>query len=399
MNISLEEQVVKQLMRSQNILLLPSAPADGDSLGSALALYRVLSKLGKKVTVITAEPVPQDLQFLPLIEKLGEGFDGGENFTITVHGSIQDVQHSIKPGLVNIILTPEEGSSISAENVSFSEGLDDYDLFVTVDTGDLVQLGKFYEKHPDLFQKVPVINIDHHASNGEFGTINYVDIKASATTEMLVPLIQRIERESGQFLMDADIATLLLAGIITDTGSFQHSNTTPKAFQVAAQLLDWGARQQEIIKHVYKTKSLSALKLWGKVLSDIQFERENHFVWSTITQRDLLETGAKMEESGAIIDELLNNAPGAEVVILLKEKAPGLLSASVRTTTAEVDASAIAGMFGGGGHKRAAGFRIKGMNFDEAVHKVVSTIREIQGKRHGIAPIQTAPQQEDQSTD
>ena len=380
MTLSLEDQIIKQLLRSNHVLILPSAPADGDSLGSALSLYKVLKKLGKKATVISSEPVPKDLKFLPMIEKIGGEFNEGGEFIITVDADVKEVRHEIMPGKVNLILTPGGGQPISREKISFGRGEEDYDAIVTVDTGDLVQLGKFYEENTDLFHKLPVLNIDHHASNGEFGTINHLDITASATTQMLVPIIQKLEQETGKTLMDEDIATLLLAGIITDTGSFQHSNTTPKAFSVAAQLLDAGARQQEIIKHVYKTKSLATLKLWGQVLSKIKFAKDYGFVWSTVSVKDLEETGADMEDTGAIIDELLNNAPGAEVVALIKEK-QGVISCSLRTTTNEVDASRLAGLFGGGGHVRAAGCRIKGMTFDEGVTLFVNTILEEQAKR------------------
>lgn len=382
--LSIEEQIIKQFQRSNNILILPSAPADGDSLGSALALYRVFTKIGKKATVISAEPVPRDLKFLPMIEKIGEEFKGGDDFVITVHAHIKDIKHYMEPGKVNIVLTPEDGMTINASDVSLHDKMADFDLIITVDTAELHQLGKFYEHHPEMFYKVPVINIDHHTSNSEYGTINYVVITASATTEIITPLIQKIEETTAQELMDPDIATLLLAGIITDTGSFQHSNTTPNAFAVAAELLDAGARQQEIIKNVYKTKSLSTLKLWGQVLSKIEYDKEHKFVWSTISQQDLYDTGAQMEESGAIIDELLNNAPGAEIVALLKEKQPGLLSGSLRSISPEINASAIASLFGGGGHKQAAGFKIKDINFEEGVKSVVDTIRREQEKCHGI---------------
>jgi len=334
--------------------------------------------------VISSEPVPKDLKFLPMIEKLDGEFKSDGNFLITIKAHIRDIRHEIMPGKVNIILSPEEGAAISEENIYFNQNIEDYDLIITVDTGGLEQLGDFYEKHLDLFKQLPVINIDHHASNTLFGVLNLVDSQASATTEILTPLIAKIETRVDKKFIDSDLATLLLAGIITDTGSFQHSNTTPKAFSIAAQLLAQGARQQEIIKNIYKTKSLSTLRLWGQVLSKIQFEKDYHLVWSTISQADLQETGAEMEESGAIIDELLNNAPGAEIVALFKEKQEGLLSCSLRTTTDQADASLIAEIFGGGGHKRAAGFRLKGIDFEEGVRKIVNAIREVQGKSHGI---------------
>lgn len=385
----LENQIIEHLIQDDHILVLPSRPSDGDSLGSALALYCVLTKLGKKVTVISAEPVPKDLKFLPMIEHIDGEFKTEGNFMITVNANIKDVKHEIMPGKVNIILTPD-GQGISNKNISFDLGLEEYQLIVTVDTGGVEQLGEFYEKHNTLFGKIPVINIDHHASNTHFGTINHVDIKAAATTEMLVPIIQGIEAESGKILMDGDIATLLLAGIITDTGSFQHSNTTPKSLAIAAQLLDKGARQQEIIKHVYKTKSLATLRLWGHVLSKIKFKPELHFVWSIISQEDLAGTGAEMEDAGSIIDELLNNAPGAEVVALMKEKKPGIVSCSLRSTTDAVDVSKIAEYFGGGGHRRAAGFRLKDTDFEEGIDQIVHYISALQSERYSVA--KTAPQ-------
>src|SRR3989338_9482565 len=223
MLLSLEDQIVEELLKSRHALILPSRPSDGDSLGSALALYTALTKLGKKATVISAEPVPKDLKFLPMIDVIDGQFQTEGNFMITIHANVADVRHEITPGKVNIIVVPEAGQTLAKENVSFQPGLDDYDLIVTVDTGGTEQLGSFYEKHSDLFRKITAINIDHHASNTGFGSINYVDTMASATTEMLVPILQKMERHSGKKLMDEDLATLLLAGIITDTGSFQHS--------------------------------------------------------------------------------------------------------------------------------------------------------------------------------
>lgn len=175
--------------------------------------------------------------------------------------------------------------------------------------------------------------------------------------------------------MDEDIATLLLAGIITDTGSFQNANTTPKAFAVAAQLVKYGARQQEIIQHIFKTKRLSMLRLWGRILSNIKVDNKNHFVWATISRKDFQDTGARDDETGGIIDELMTNAPGTEIVLILKHRNDGYIGGSLRTLNPSIDASAIAEMFGGGGHTRAAGFKIKSDDFAGTEQMVVEKIR------------------------
>ena len=382
----IRQQIIDVILRSQHILVMPSAPADGDSIGSSLALYLALKKIGKDATVVMAEPVPDSFQFLPTTNVISHEFAPANDFIVTLDcekNKIDTIKTKIEPNKVNIIVTAKKGQ-FSSREVSFSHGPSKYDLIITVDTGDLSQLGRFYEDNTELFTQIPLINIDHHASNGQFGKINCVDIMASATTEILVPLLEELERASGTDLMDEDIATLLLAGIITDTGSFQNANTTPRSFAVAAHLVKYGARQQEIIQHVFKTKRLSMLRLWGRILSNIKLDQKHHFVWATISRKDFQETGARDDETGGIIDELMTNAPGTEVVLILKHRTDGYISGSLRTLNPSIDASAIAEMFGGGGHVQAAGFKIKSDDLAGIEQQVVNKIREYQGQRHHV---------------
>jgi len=384
----IRQQIIDVIRRSQHILVMPSAPADGDSLGSALALYLAFKKMDKDVTVVSAEPVPDAFQFLPTTSVINNEFSPGNDFIVTLDcekSKVDSIRTMIEPNKVNIILTAKKGQ-FSADQVSFSHGPTKYDLIITVDTGDVSQLGRFYEDNTELFTQIPVINIDHHASNGQFGKINYVDIMASATTEILIPLIEEMERATGKKLMDEDIATLLLAGIITDTGSFQNANTTPRSFSAAAHLVKYGARQQEIIQHVFKTKRLSMLRLWGRILSNIKVDSAHHFVWATISRKDFDETGARDDETGGIIDELMTNAPGTEIVLILKHRNDGYIGGSLRTLNPSIDSSLIADMFGGGGHVQAAGFKIKSDDLQATEQMVVEKIRKYQQSRLKIVP-------------
>ncbi len=356
------------LRNAKKILIAPSSPMDGDSVGSSLALMVALRKMGKEVTVVGYDSMPEALKFLPYVSQIQPALPESKDFVISVSTDNAEVEHlkyEVEPGKINVIITPKSGR-FSPEDVKFTNEKPDYDLLVTVDTGDLVQLGKLYELHKDLFQRIPVLNIDHHASNGKFGSHNYLEFGFAATTQMITPIIQTFEKERGEELIDEDVATLLLVGIITDTGSFQHSNTSPEAFEVAADLLDRGARQQEIIKHIFKTKSIGTLKLWGRVLSKIQYDPAIKLVYSTITAEDLAESGAASDDTGGIIDELMTSAPGAEVVMLIKEKEPGYYSGSLRAPGALADVSEIAKGMNGGGHKKAAGFRLRDMSSMEA---------------------------------
>jgi bifunctional oligoribonuclease and PAP phosphatase NrnA len=379
----IRKHIIELVKRSKSILIMPSAPVDGDSLGGALSLYLTLKKIGKQATVVCADPVPEAFQFLPTTKIVSHEFTAANDFIVALDckkAKIKNIRTMLEHDKVNIIITAKKGQ-FSKEDVSFHSGPSRYDLIITVDTADLEQLGRFYEDNTELFSTVPLINIDHHASNGYFGKINLVDIMASASTELLIPLIRDFENDSGKEIMDEDIATLILAGIITDTGSFQNANTTPRSFAAASQMIKQGARQQEIIQHVFKTKSLSTLRLWGRILTNLRTDPKHKFVWSTISRRDFAETGSREDETGGIIDELLTNAPGTEVVLLLKERVDGIVSGSVRTTTPSVDASQIAEMFGGGGHTQAAGFKIQSTDFTGIEKMITEKIREFQ-ERH-----------------
>lgn len=381
-----DKNQAEELLRSaKNILIAPSSPMDGDSVGSSLSLMVVLRKMGKQVTVVAYDPMPNYLAFLPYVSQIQNTISPSKDFVIslsTENAEVEHLKYEVEAGKINIIVTPKTGR-FGPQDLSVQGKGQNFDLMVTVDTGDLVQLGKLYEEHKELFDRIPLLNIDHHASNGKFGSHNYLDYTAAATTQMITPMLLDFERERGEKLIDDDVATLLLVGIITDTGSFQHSNTSPEAFEVAADLLERGARQQEIIKHIFKTKSLATLKLWGRVLSKIQFEPSLHLVYSTITLQDLKDTGATPDDSGGIIDELMSNAPGAEVVMLLKEKEPGYVSGSFRAPGTMADVSEIAKMMNGGGHKKAAGFRIREKTMEEALQFAKQNIAQYFSQKLG----------------
>jgi bifunctional oligoribonuclease and PAP phosphatase NrnA len=393
MTNNIQRNIIDLLKRHNKILVLPSSPPDGDAIGSAIALYIALRKLDKEVTVVCHDPIPEVLDFLPSTKIIGGKISSTNDFIISIHtrkSQIDQIKSSIEEDKVNIIITPKDGH-ISESDIIFNKGKIAYDLIITVDCAELSQLRDIYENNIEIFQEIPVINIDHHVSNTHFGRINYVDIMASATTELLLPLLETLGKEEGTQLIDEDIATLLLTGIITDTGSFQNANTTPRSFEKASELIAYGARQQEIIQYIYKTKQLSQLKLWGRVLSKIQTDDKYRIVWSVVSQQDFRDTGSIEDETGDIIDELMTNAPGAEIIILMKEKKDGSISCSVRTTSAAVDGSRLAEEFGGGGHTQAAGFRLDAnTDLREAEFKVIEAAKNFQAQRLNIVEDQAA---------
>lgn len=372
------EKATQALQYHENILILPSSPVDGDSIGSALAIYSLLQHMGKNATVVLTSEIPDIYKFLPNVNAVQKTVQLYSDFIITIDlkgKNLKDVQHSIEDNKVNILVTPETGS-FTKEQISFPEPKKYFDLVITVDCADVTQLGDFYKQNYNAFADIPSINIDHHVSNKNFGSLNLVDTNVASTTQIIYSWFKQMNVE-----FDSDIATLLLAGIITDTGSFQNANTTPESFDVAADLIDLGGRQQEIIRHVYKTKHLNSLKLWGRILSKIQVDEGLRYLWSSVTLSDFQQTGTNTTDKGDIIDDLLSNAQEADVVLLLEEKIDGSLHGSLRSTDEAIDISPIAQQFGGGGHAMASGFTIPNANVESHQAQILQAIQSFQESR------------------
>lgn len=370
------------LLSHKRILITPHANVDPDGLSSALACYHMFTLLGKEVTVMCPDALPESLGFLPLFNKLTNTVKDTGNVVIGIDldegVEIDKLRYTVEDRKVNIIVTPKSGR-ITQENIRFAKGESAYDLLVVVDTADLSLLGTLYTDHIDLFSSVPILNIDHHISNSSFGQINMIDPSAASATEVLYGWFKSVPR--WKTAITPDIATLLLAGLITDTRSFQNPNTTPASLEVAAELLELGARQQEIIQNIYKTKPLSTLKIWGRALNAIQVDREAGIVWSSVSREDLAEMGASSKETHGLLDELISTIPDAHVYVLFTELEEGGLKASARSSTA-IDISKVSGeLFGGGGHARAAGFKVKAYdNFHLQVLECIQKLkRAVQG--------------------
>lgn len=378
------QAALQAIEQHQRILISPHANVDPDGLSSALACYQIFTAMGKDVTVICPDVKPDSLSFLPGFEKFEQEVKENKDFVVTINldegAEIDKLRYTVEDHRVNIIVVPKKGT-IRPQQISLSEGDPKYDLIVIVDTADLALLGSLYTDHIDLFSEVPILNIDHHISNTQFGHLQLIDPTAAAATEVLYNWFMQVPQWKDK--ITPDLATLLLTGLITDTRSFQNPNTTPRSLEVAAELLEKGARQQEIIQHIYKTKPLSTLKIWGRALNHIQVDPASRIVWSSISKEDLAEMDASSKETQGILDELISTIPDADVYVLFTELEEGGLKASMRSSAA-VDSSQLAGRaFGGGGHARASGFRVKSFdNFQlavlESVQKLKDGMRQLQ---------------------
>ncbi len=382
MELTPKQSAVELIRDANSILLLTHERPDGDALGSMLATAMVLTKLGKTVSMVAGGPIAPLHNFLPQIGDVKNALQASSDFVISINTALVGVEKILYKRAsdqeLNIYITPKHGELITDQQVSFRSGETQWQLIMVLDCSDTSRLGALYEQNADLFYKVPVINIDHHPGNDYFGKVNLVDFTATSTAEILVSLFESLGQ--GSSLLNEDVATALLAGIMSDTASFQNSNTTPKSFTVAAQLVAAGARQQEIVRHIFKTKPLSTLRLWGKVLKELQEEKDERFVWSSVTAADIAEAGATAEETSGVIDELLKTVENVDFALLLSER-DGKVHGNLRAVEKNVDVSQIANLFGGGGHVAAAAFDMADVVIDDVKQQILFQIKQYQAKR------------------
>jgi phosphoesterase RecJ-like protein len=300
------EALVERLRGARSVLAVSHENPDADTIGAVLAICRLVEALGGRATALCSDPVPPLYAFL----------DGVERFR-------QD---------------PEPGAV--------------YDLVVLADCASAERVGAVAARHPALFSDLPRLVVDHHASNSGAGAADWIDPGAAATCELVTLLAVRL----GVPLTSdrGALAAALMAGIVMDTATFAHPNATPRTLAVSAELVRAGAPLSDISRRLYRTKPDAQLRLFGRVLDRLETTPDRLVIWSTLREADLAETGSIGAHSEGIID-LLAQSETAEVAMLLKEGSDGTTRLSVRTKPGGVDATALCGTWGGGGHTRAAG--------------------------------------------
>jgi phosphoesterase RecJ-like protein len=393
MEVTPKQQTVELIEGAKNILVVSHKNPDGDSLGCLVALKIALEKLNKQVALACADSPNRVFAFLPRIDGILSEIKFTRDLIISL--SLQNAQldklgyrRNKKENAIDIIITPKDGK-FSEDDVSVKSSGSKFDLIIVVDTPNLERLGSIAQP-ADIFYEIPTINIDHHPSNERFGKVNWVELIATSTAEILVSLLEALSKDV--HLIDKDVATALLTGLIYDTSSFQNVNTTPKSLTVAAQLVAAGGRQQEIIKNLYKTKTLGTLKLWGIILSSVKEDKIHRFLWSAVTREDVEKANADEGALSGILDELLKSAAEVDFALLLSER-EDQVHGSLRSVAKGFNVAEIAEIFGGGGHEAAAAFRLEG-RLKDLEDDILQKIRSFQDKKDAevtAAPVDFVP--------
>jgi phosphoesterase RecJ-like protein len=200
----------------------------------------------------------------------------------------------------------------------------------------------------------PVINIDHHPDNKLFGTINIVEPSTSSVAELMYYFFQTCKLP-----VDHDIATCLLTGIFTDTGGFKHANTTSHTFEVASELVKKGARIEKISQKILGQNNPASIRVWARALENTRFDAKKGMIYAVLTTDDFEETHASDEDVSGFVNFLIS-IPEAKYAMLLRQDGDVVRGSLRSEPDRNVDVNKIAATFGGGGHKLASGFKIKG---------------------------------------
>jgi nanoRNase/pAp phosphatase (c-di-AMP/oligoRNAs hydrolase) len=328
-----ENQIFKQIEKSNNILVIFQTAPEKNSLAAALGLFLFLKNLNKTTDIVGC---PNDssaenhgeyknpatlpfLSFLPAYHNIGKELENLRRFIVSVNikkAKVNQIKYSVDNDQLNFIISPVSGW-FSPEDVSARAGEFKYDLIITLGISDLESLGKIYDNNVEFFYKTTIINIDNQADNEEFGQINFLDLNSVANAELIYYLLKNYNQK----LISEDVATCLLAGIIEKTKNFKTGNLTPRTLLAGSELIDLKARREEIINYLFYSKDLSSLKLWGEILNNLQSENKGEFLWSKINAETLIGQSLDERNLTEMVDELISSLPKVKVFVVLLEAA------------------------------------------------------------------------------
>lgn len=315
MALTSAQQAIDLVSRASRILLATPEHPNPDALSGAVVLSLLLTKLKKTHDVVIPGLDKNALPaYLPSIEaRPSVSAVRAFNLIVNVDRTpLSELMYDVRDGKLTVTIVPSHGEW-SPQDVSFRHGDDRYDLVISVGAPDIASLGQLFRDHADFLYRTPILNVDHHASNEQWGQVNLFDVNAVSTTEVLARWIE----EWNPDLIDADMATALLAGMIAETRSFRTANVTPRTLQASSRLIEQGARREQIVHALWRTTPVAELNLWGRALSRLEQDPETGLVWTAIATSDELETGAS--DVSGMVRELLAYAPDAKLLAILHE--------------------------------------------------------------------------------
>jgi len=378
------QEAMALIDRSTKVLLTGPSQSDGDTICGLLSLQMLLSRLGKKVLSVLPESLPTNFKFLSGSDQIRQDMGEDGNFVISL--STKDIQvdrvkYNIKNDQVEILVTPQSGR-FSADDVDFRQGFGAVDLIITVGAQNLEDLGVTFERDPELFSKAPIINIDTSAGNSFFGKVNLINNSVACSSEIVYQLATQ---EAFSEHLDVDLATTLLSGLISATGSFLEPHTTASSLDAAAYLHAKGAEQSNIINHLFKQKAPDTLRVWGRALRNLQLDPVHKISWTALSATDFEVAEATPDNIDTIADTLLRHVNGAEINLFFVEQEENTLL-QIRSNQPDLNMTEIEALFSESTTIRKHGFDVffSDQSVGECQSDILRKVLKFQKTRHNI---------------
>lgn len=376
MALGVPEQIKQLVSQHTHFLLVFPANGGGDVLASALTWRQVLLSQGKQVEIVASGfKTPKNLHFLTGADKVQGELHGIHKFIIKVdisHAPVESLSYDVKDNWLSIYVTPKSGS-ITKQELRTAQTNFKYDVIFCFGSPDLNSLGDVFFNNTDLFYKTPVINIDCSPRNERFGQINWVGIPAAAVSEANYRLLKQMGTD-----ITASLATTILTGMTAATKSFTTPSVTPATLAIASELVEKGAERDTIVQHLYRTRSVGSLKLWGLALGHLTQDKPADLVITTLTRDDFARTGTDSGALSGLVEELISNTPEAHRFVLVYEDLSGAPNTyhAILATNKNFNALNLAAQFNGTGHEHQAQFTLSATNLQEASQKIIEALKK-----------------------
>ena len=318
------KEIAKIILDAKKIALSFHLSPDGDAIGSTLGLLNALRGLGKEAYIVSREVIPDNLSFLPL------------------------------------------SSEIDGEII---EPTKDTDLVIVLDCGNAPRIAADLAGYDGI-----IINLDHHISNENYGTYNYVESDSAATCELVYLLTEELgynyDEKDNEILIN--IGTCIYTGLLTDTGSFRHSNVTNRTHKIAGKLISVGVKNNEIHNNLFENRPYEKIKLIGECLSNLELLLNNKVSFIQIPIK-LMESLNLLNVDTSDVISMALSIKDVEVACVIKETENSMIKGSLRSKK-DVNVSKIAEALGGGGHIKASGFKHTNVTLSEATEIIINQI-------------------------
>lgn len=378
MSLLPHEQFIAHIKRAARPLIVLRETAHIDDFAAALGVAAIIEKLGMHAEILSSGgAMPKHLAFLAGDAVVRTDLPNIRSLTIHVNVSraaVDNITTTVEGDELKIHVTPKHGSW-SSDDVRIATTGYRYDLIIMLGVPDVTSLGAAATDYADFFCDTPIINIDHAGANEHHGHLNLVDISAVANGEVCYELFSRVD----DALIDEHVATCFLAGMIAETKSFKTPNVTPKTLKVTGMLINNGARRDEIVEKLYRTRSVETLRLWGRALARLKADHDAHVAWTLLTKQDFIAAGANEDALDDIVEELLATTPEAAIIAILYEHADGHIAARLHAERPH-DALHLGAPFKASGTREAARLTIAEIDIVEAERMLISHIKTATNK-------------------